>query len=384
MMKKVVSILLVLILFFSFVDVVNASNPPEENVSFYVSDEVYQSISEKKEENQTFAEQSIALNEYFSITQQLDDEQLGGAFFDDDNKLHVLLTEDVPIAMSLTTNICYDMVPYSYKQLQTFQNIIINRRGEIGFDSCGIDQEDNVVIIYCADTLNTELLYELIPQNSVKIILENQDLHNCATQVVYPGTKLTNMMNNSYGTVACGVVWDNSSTDKKYGFLTAGHLGLSGTPVTYGPAYMGLITRSVEAGAVDAALIQRGQLTGNEFNFSNKVSDGKVFTKNGGTYPKNTIIYGYGATTTDVINGSVIRGKIIDTSFSGSFENIYFHSLIRTDAVSQPGDSGGPILTASGNTYSIIGIIKGTANGDLVYVNMDAIKTAFDLNVMNP
>ena len=138
MMKKVVSILLVLILFFSFVDVVNASNPPEENVSFYVSDEVYQSISEKKEENQTFAEQSIALNEYFSITQQLDDEQLGGAFFDDDNKLHVLLTEDVPIAMSLTTNICYDMVPYSYKQLQTFQNIIINRRGEIGFDSCGI------------------------------------------------------------------------------------------------------------------------------------------------------------------------------------------------------------------------------------------------------
>ena len=125
-------------------------------------------------------------------------------------------------------------------------------------------------------------------------------------------------------------------------------------------------------------------MTGNEFNFSNKVSDGKVFTKNGGTYPKNTIIYGYGATTTDVINGSVIRGKIIDTSFSGSFENIYFHSLIRTDAVSQPGDSGGPILTASGNTYSIIGIIKGTANGDLVYVNMDAIKTAFDLNVMNP
>ena len=80
----------------------------------------------------------------------------------------------------------------------------------------------------------------------------------------------------------------------------------------------------------------------------------------------------------------MIRGKIIDTSFSGSFENIYFHSLIRTDAVSQPGDSGGPILTASGNTYSIIGIIKGTANGDLVYVNMDAIKTAFDLNVMNP
>ena len=52
MMKKVVSILLVLILFFSFVDVVNASNPPEENVSFYVSDEVYQSISEKKEETE--------------------------------------------------------------------------------------------------------------------------------------------------------------------------------------------------------------------------------------------------------------------------------------------------------------------------------------------
>lgn len=381
-MKKILSFLLALSLLFSSNIMVNAGSQPEENVHFYLSDEAYQSISENEEINQAFASQNDALSEYATISQQLTDEQLGGAYFDDEGTLHVLLTENIPISTTLTTNICYDVATYSYSQLVDFQNIIITQREEIGFDASGIDQEDNMVVIYCADTLDLDLLYDLIPENSVKIVDEDPNLSDCSTHTVVPGKKITNTTNSTYGSIACSVVWNNSTSNKKYGFMTAGHLGSEGDSVSYDGASMGTITKKQQSGSVDAALIQRGQ-NSNVFNYGNEVSDGKVFSTNGGTYPKNTVIYAYGATTT-YINGGTISGKITDTSFSGTFSNIYFTGLIKTDAVNQGGDSGGPVLTAYGDDYAIIGIMKGLSGGKMVYVNMSSIKTAFDLNVVSP
>lgn len=159
--------------------------------------------------------------------------------------------------------------------------------------------------------------------------------------------------------------------------MTAGHIGSVGDHVSYGGYSMGTITEKQESGSVDAALILKGQ-NSNTFNFSNTVSDGKEFGYNGGSFPKNTVIYAYGVTSTSV------TGKITSTSYSNTFAGISFTDLILTDATSQPGDSGGPVLTSYSNNYSIIGAIKGTAGGNLVYVNMKNIKSAFDLNAMNP
>lgn len=381
-MKKILSILLALSLLFSLGIVANASSQPEENIHFYLSDEAYQSISENEEVNQAFSRQNAALSEYAAISQELTDDQLGGAYFDDEGKLHVLITEDIPMPASLTADICYDLATYSYSELEGFQNTIINQRVEIGFDASGIDQEDNKVVIYCADTIDFDLLYELIPQDSVKIVAEDPDLSDCATHTVVPGQRITNTTNNTYGSIACSVVWDNTTSNKKYGFMTVGHLGAVGDSVSYGGSAMGTITAKQQSGSVDAALILRGQ-NSNVFNYGNEVADGKVFSTNGGTFPKNTVIYAYGATTTYIDNGT-ISGKITDTSFSGTFSNIYFTGLIKTDAVNQGGDSGGPVLTAYGDDYAIIGIMKGLSGGKMVYVNMSSIKTAFDLNVVNP
>lgn len=381
-MKKILSFLLALSLLFSLNIVANASSQPEENVRFYLSDEAYQGISENEEINQAFARQNAALIEYATISQQLTADQLGGAYFDDEGTLHVLVTENIPIPATLTTNICYDEATYSYSQLVDFQNIIITQREEIGFDASGIDQEDNKVVIYCADTLDLDLLYDLIPENSVKIVAEDPDLSDCSTHTVVPGKQITNTTNGTYGSIACSVVWDNSTSNKKYGFMTAGHLGAKGDSVSYDGASMGTITKKQQSGSVDAALIQRGQ-NSNVFNYGNEVADGKVFSTNGGTFPKNTVIYAYGATTTYMDEGT-ISGKITDTSFSGTFSNIYFTGLIKTDAVNQGGDSGGPVLTAYGDDYAIIGIMKGLSGGKMVYVNMSSIKTAFDLNVVSP
>ncbi|MGX8698788.1 MAG: hypothetical protein ACSW8F_02520 [bacterium] len=219
-MKKMLSILLALSLLLSLNIAANAGSQPEENVRFYISDEAYESISENEEIHRAFARQNAALREYAAISQQLTDDQWGGAYFDDEDTLHVLVTEDIPAPANLTADICFDTALYSYRQLVDFQNIIINQRKEIGFDASGIDQEENKVVIYCADTLDLDLLYDLIPQNSVKIVAEDPALSNCSTNTVVPGTQITNLTNYTYASIACGVVWDKSTTNKKYGFLT--------------------------------------------------------------------------------------------------------------------------------------------------------------------
>ena len=199
-----------------------------------------------------------------------------------------------------------------------------------------------------------------------------------ATKTVQPGTKINNTSNSTYGSITCSVVWDESTSDKKYGFMTAGHLGSVGDKVSYGGYAMGTITKKQQSGSVDAALILNGQ-NSNTFNYSNSVSDGKVYEYNGGSWPKNTVIYAYGATSTSM------EGKITDTSYSNTFSNIKFTDLILTDATAQGGDSGGPVLTSYSNNYAIIGAVKGKVgtNNNMVYVNMNNIKTAFDLNVVD-
>ncbi|MCH5269307.1 MAG: hypothetical protein J1E83_01025 [Lachnospiraceae bacterium] len=379
--SRILSVLSVLILFFLISTTVAADTKPTENVVFFLPDEVYNDLTENEEVNLELSRQSAALVEYYEITSQLKEDQLGGAFFDDSGILHVLVTNDIAI-ISESDNICYELAVYSYAQLEDFQKKIIDQRENIGFDACGIDQEDNKVVIYSANSLDMDLLYEIIPNDSVKIIKDDQVMINCATETVVPGSKINDTTSGHYGSVSCGVVWDNSTSSKKYGFMTAGHLGEVGDNMSYNGTAMGTMTVKQESGSVDAALIERGQ-NNNYFKFSNTVYDGKVFDYNGGPFPKNTVIYAYGATTT-YVDGKVITGKITDTSFSGTFDNIYFTGLIKTDGTSQNGDSGGPVITSYSDNYAIIGIIKGTSNGNMVYVNMQEIKTAFDLNVMNP
>lgn len=368
---------MVLCLLLSLSILTYANCQSKEDVHFYLCDEAYQRISEDEEINHEFSHQKIALNEYSTIFQQLTIDQFGGAYFDNDGMLHVLLTADTAVPATLTTYICYDVAMYSYDQLVAFQTALIDKREEIGFDVSGIDQEENMVIIYSAQPLNLALLYTLIPQNAVKIVTEEPILSNCSTHTVIPGQKIRNTTNNTFGSITCGVVWGNT-----YGFMTAGHLGDIGDSVSYDNASMGTITKKQECCSVDAALIQRGQ-NNNVFNYANEVADGKVFEKVGGTFPKNTVIYAYGASTTYRDNGT-ISGKITNTNFSGTFDGVHFTGLILTDAVSQSGDSGGPVLTAYEDTYSIIGALKGTYNGKMVYVNMNDIKSMFDLNVVVP
>lgn len=367
---------LVIILF--SVQLVNATEIPDENVIFYMSDEVYNDITSNEELNAALMQQDELLQDYVEITKELSEEQLAGAYFDDNGELHIMVTEDVPVQLE-NNNICYEIAQYSQAQLKKFQEIINNSSDEIGFTASGIDQEDNKVVIYSVNDLDVDLLNELIPEDSIKIVMEDHtEFTNDEAVTVEPGTKISNTSTGTYGSVACGVVWDYSTKNPQYGFLTAGHLGDVGDSVSYEGYEMGTITKKKEGGSVDAALILNGQ-NSNTFDYSNTVCDGKVFNYNGGIYPENTVVYAYGTESP-----TAMKGKIIDTYYSSTANYIKFNNLILTDIQSTGGNSGGPVLTLYGGNYALTGIIKGhvSSTGNMVYGDITHVKTEFDLNVL--
>lgn len=347
-------------------------------ISIFVSSEIDEDITKRISEEEAFEKQGYLLECFSEIKNELSEDIYGGSYFDDDGDLHIQICE-VDNELPCYPGIVYEKVKYSFKQLTEFQDIVIEKHEQIGFDSSGIRQNLNKIILYSQIDVNKELVERIIPEDAYMVVHDNVENVNCTSVNVIPGKKITNTSNNTYGSISCGVVWDNSTSNKKWGFMTAGHLGSVGDSVKYLENPMGTITAKQESGSVDAALILRGQ-NQTTFNITNTVYDGKSYAYNGGTFPQNTSIYAYGATST-YINNLVMTGSITDVSYSGTFAGIYFTNLIKTNATCVGGDSGGPVLTAYSDGYAIIGIIKGTSNGDMVYVNMDNIKNAFDLNV---
>ena len=379
-MKKIVSIMLAFAMTISLCITASAIELPEDNVSFYLSDEVYQSVYENKDVKSALSEQGEILDDFFTLMQHFDDSKFGGSYFDDNGKLHILVTDNIAMPVAQNPNIYYDVATYSYSQLEAFQETIANRRHDIGFDASGIDQSTNQVVIYCPDPLNTDLLYNLIPQDSVKILKLDPTASDCATNTVVPGSKIRNDTANKASSVSCAVIWDRSTSNPKLGFMTCGHGNNIGDRISYNGASMGTIAKRQQSGSVDASLIQVED-NGNTFISSNTVADGKSFTRNGGTFPKGTKIYAYGFKTTS--NNGTMIGEITDSSYEGTFNGIYFTDLVKTNAKADAGDSGGPVLTFnSNNECCLIGIIKAKLNSDnsMIYTKMSNIKTAFDLN----
>jgi|GEM_PF-3592551 len=381
-MKKILSLILIVVLTMTMGSVF-ASTLPDRNsdVSFLLADEIVTSLDNITQNDPRIAKQDTLLQFYSDFITQIDKQYLGGSYFDENGDLNIILKEEMYYSSKklLQEGVSYKIGKYSYTELEEFQDIANENRIDIGLVGTGIDQEENKIMIYTNsnDNLNTDLLFALIPSDAIKISIGENEGIDTATHTVSPGSKISNTTNNTYGSISCGVVWDNSTSNKKYGFMTAGHLGSVGDSLSYSGSSMGTLTKKQQSGSVDAALILNGQ-TSHTFNYSNKVPDGKSFTYNGGIWPKNTEIYAYGATTT-----STISGKITDTSYSNTFSGIYFTKLIRTDATNQRGDSGGPVITSYSGSYAIIGIMKGYVGSDMVYVNMQEIKDAFDLNALN-
>ena len=374
-------LLLMLAMVFYSVQPVHAAENSDVEAGFYLSDEVYNDIVNAERMGAAMKQQNELLQVYIEIKETLTDEQLAGAYFDEAGELHVLVTEEMPMRLS-NEFVHYETAEYSYAYLEELQIMLDNYSDRIGFTASGIDQEDNKVVIYSENDLDLGFLYTLVPQNALKIVEENLVIKDCqaskARFTVEPGREIYIAATETTGTVGCGVVWNNSTSDKKYGVLTAGHLGNVGDAAYYKGYCLGAITKKQQSGSVDAALILRGQ-NDNSYGFSHKVSDGKEFYYSGGSFPKNTIIYSYGSVS------GVGEGKIVDTSISAVDEfGIKFTKLILTDATCKRGDSGGPVLTEYNGVYSMIGIIKGGVESDsrMVYVSMNEIQSAFDLGIV--
>lgn len=118
---------------------------------------------------------SKLLKYYYEALEKYSKSEFGGSYYDDEGNLHILVTDESLIPAETAEGLIYEAVTYSYAKLQEYQDIISDNRRAIGFDACGIDESANKVVIYCGDPLDTDLLYSLIPEDSVKIVAENSD-----------------------------------------------------------------------------------------------------------------------------------------------------------------------------------------------------------------
>lgn len=115
------------------------------------------------------------LKYYYEALEKYSKSEFGGSYYDDNGDLHILVTDESLIPAETAEGVIYEAVTYSYAKLQEYQRIISDNRRAIGFDSCGIDESANKVVIYCGDTLDADLLYSLVPEDAVEISTENSD-----------------------------------------------------------------------------------------------------------------------------------------------------------------------------------------------------------------
>ena len=117
-MKKLICVLMTMIIMVSSVITSKASNISPNEVRFFLTDEIYQNIKQNDSINQAFSKQNSLLVEYSSILESLPNERSGGAFFDDDGFLHILITEEISDLISSRDDLYFDLVKYSYNQLK--------------------------------------------------------------------------------------------------------------------------------------------------------------------------------------------------------------------------------------------------------------------------
>jgi len=350
-----------------------ATTLPE--ATFYLDENIADNFEQKLEQDENLRKYGELAKVYNDFREEQSMENFGGAYYDDNGDLHILLTENAysTTEKTLHDNVILETANYSYVELQNYQADVLERKEDIGFQSTGIRQSQNKVIVYTddVDKLDYDLLYLLIPQDAVNVEYSIDETVNNTTFTVSPGDKIgLNSSMSSYGTISCGVVWGSDDT---YGIMTAGHMGDEGTTVYYNGTNIGDITEKKESGSIDVALIDKEQ-TSHTLNLSRTVS-GIDLDYNGGTWPEGTPVTAYGASSGE------FSGEITDTDFSGTFDGISFTGLIKTDAVSQGGDSGAPYVTPYSDTYCMIGVHKGASGGNAVYVDMQKVKDWFDLNL---
>ncbi|MCL2050655.1 MAG: hypothetical protein FWG91_02830 [Lachnospiraceae bacterium] len=200
MFKKKFCLVLGMILLLGFSNNCNALKPEPNSLpdyEFYVDNEIHKSINEFAEDDLSFAKQRELLIFYNEIIDEINEEYFGGAYFDENENLVILIKEGALINSERINKeyVSFKIVKYSYEELSIYQKTINGLKEQIGFQATGINQQENKVNIYTDGKLNKEILYKTVPEDALNIIIGDYYGADSAAYTVVPGTLITNTFN---------------------------------------------------------------------------------------------------------------------------------------------------------------------------------------------
>lgn len=304
------------------------------------------------------------------------------------DQIVVQIDAEINKAEKLEEWVCIENCKYSYNELLEYKSYIKPYFSESGIFGAGIDDGLNKVNIYAIEGTDLSILSDLIPEDAVNIKLfgedgEKAELEDLASYTAYCGSGLVNDSKGSTATLSCSVVWDRSTSEPKYGYLTAGHFASNVGDViglivqsNGGYVYLGNVVKTKRTEKIDAALIEKANSSGTTINSTSSTKYGTSYKYCGGVPGMNQPVTAYG-----YVSG-VLSGTVMDTSFS----NASVENMVLTSLPGQAGDSGAPVIAPiTTNELSLTGIVKGrmvVMNMDigLLYVKMRTIMDEWDLN----
>lgn len=290
-----------------------------------------------------------------------------GAYIGEDGNL-VVLTKNADIQeINTLASICnnssvtFASTTYSYNELIDIMNTFSTRSAEAlesgEYDSNAISisvrDDKNKVYVGVSNPEDTEFLAYLT--NGVApgcyAIYQAEELHKMASLV--PGDYIDGATGGSAAYKAKLII----DGEEKIGFVTAAHV-TGGSDVYEGAIHLwGKIGNTIieqESGSVDAAFVE---LTGSS-TFSNTIDGYQIETDITVIPAIGSTVYKTGSsshTTSGIVYSNINESQWLDDNN----EIVTFTNLVETSVPCENGDSGGLMYTKDGNTYEVVGIIRG-------------------------
>ena len=295
---------------------------------------------------------TVTLTEYGTTTEVIYPDEFAGAYIDESNNLHVVLTNNVysetkydyQKITDYDNDIVFNVAEFSLSLLHSVQKTLDEVMVELGIEGTILNEITNKVEIHMFDVTNKNDVVEFL---KIKFDKFND---NCIDFKGPLGLKTTasNTASNALAGSKCtesvysATLGFNAyrTSEGKYGVVTAAHFATSGASIknAMGTTIGGASIRQM-SGTVDAAFIPFPS----GITKSYKLCTSSVYDDITGYRASANVVIGMATRKYGIASG-LTYGKVLSTSGTISVSGITFTSQIIVSNTQYEGDSGGPVV----------------------------------------
>ena len=324
----------------------------------------YESIDSYKEDNLN-AEKNIDMKEVIKFP-----EEYAGAYIDETNALHIILTKSVETEYNYQKitdydkGVVFDYANFSLSQLYEIQHNLDIVMQKYSVETTVLNEIKNVVEIELLDSLQEKDIVEYLKSNIIDFKEESIFFK------VGKGVKATATTNPSNNAISGSKIINSSDSQdwatigfnayngQKYGLVTAGHFATSGkTLKNSNGTTIGSMTESQFSGNVDAAFVPFSSSITKSYKvlngFSSDQNDNITDFIENDYAPVGMNTEKHGAAT------GHNSGAVVSASVTVNVEGrVTLTDLMEVSNEQDFGDSGGPVLNCPYTGYLEPGYIR--------------------------